>query len=165
MSMPKINGSKRIPMEQAEQYEKEIKEAIKTLYIENKNKTKLLKDYEEAFNAIKNEYTLLYKEYEEFKKIVNKKDDLKIKRTRYESDNENDNIQYIVKKKKKPKIIYVDDEDDDMEQVEEIEKQKEQDERKFQNKTETQTKNKNEIDILQKIKKNNRKGISKAIKF
>ena len=170
MSIPKINGRKRLGIDEAEQCEKEIKEAIKKLYIENKDKTKLIEDYEKAFIAIKNEYSLLYNEYEALKKIVDKKEkDLKLKRTRYEidneSDNENNNIQYIVKKKKKPKIIYVEDEDDDMEQVEEIEKQKEQDEKKFLNKMETQTKNKNEIDILQKIKKNNRKGISKAIKF
>ena len=67
MSIPKINGRKGIGFDEAEQYEKEIKEAIKKLYIENKNNTKLIEDYQKAFNTIKNEYTLLYNEYDALK--------------------------------------------------------------------------------------------------
>ena len=43
--------------------------------------------------------------------------------------------------------------------------EKEIDEKEFADKVKTQTKNKSEIDIMQKIRKNNKKGISRAIKF
>ena len=169
MSKTKRNSGAGSVTDEAQQCAKEIKDAIKKLYIDNKNSSKLIEDYEKAFQTIKNEYAILYQEYETTKKRLNEMENKYTKkRTRCESDYEDDNIQYIVKKNKKPKIIYVDDEDDDQEQMEEMKNkkyEKEKDEKEFEDRVKTQTKNKNEIDIMQKTRKNNKKGISRAIKF
>ena len=50
------------------QWENEIKDAIKQMYLKNKNDDKLINEYENAFKRIKTEYKLLYQENEETKK-------------------------------------------------------------------------------------------------
>ena len=169
MSKTKRNSGTGSLSDEAQQCAKELKDSIKKLYIDYKNSSKLNDDYEKAFQTIKNEYGILYQKYETIKIKLNEIEKKYVtKRTRCESDYEDDNIQYIVKKKKKPKIIYVDDEDDDQEQMEEMKNkkyEKEKDEKEFEDRVKTQTKNKNEIDIMQKTRKNNKKGISRAIKF
>ena len=169
MSRTKRNSCAGSVSDEAQQCAKELKDAIKKLYIDYKNSTKLNVDYEKAFETIKNEYADLYQKYQAaIKKLDEIENKYTKKRNRHDSDYEDENIQYIVKKKKKPKIIYVDDEDDDFEQMEEMKNKKhdnEKDEQEFADRVKTQTKNKNEIDIMQKIRKNNKKGISKAIKF
>ena len=172
MSKTKRNSGTVSIRDEAQQCAKELKDEIKKLYIGYKNSTQLNEDYEKAFQTIKNEYEILYQKYEAVNKKLNEIENKnKKKRARYESDYEDDNIQYVVRKKKKPKIIYVDDENDDQEQMEEMKDkryekdEKEENEKEFENKLKSQTKNKNEIDIMQKTRKNNKKGISRAIKF
>ena len=112
-----------------EQWENEIKNSIRKMYIEKQNDSQLIEKYEKAFQTIKQEYALLYKENEELKKTIeqmksNEKSLFKNrKRSRLDYEDEyknNENIQYIVRKKKKsPKIIYIDDEDEDENEEEE----------------------------------------------
>ena len=169
MSKTKRNSGAGAISDEAQQCAKEIKDAIKKMYIENKNNSNLIEDYEKAFQTIKNEYAILYQKYDAVKEKLNEIEKKYVKkRNRRDSDSEDDNIQYVVRKKKKPKIIYVDDENDDHEQMEEMKNktyEKEKDEKEFEDRVKTQTKNKNEIDIMQKTRKNNKKGISRAIKF
>ena len=169
MSKTKRNSGAISVSDEAQQCAKELKDEIKKLYIGYKNSTQLNEDYEKAFQTIKNEYGILYQKYETIKKKLSEiENKYEKKRTRCESDYEDDNIQYVVRKKKKPKIIYIDDEDDDQEQMEEMKNkryEKEVDEKEFENKLKPQIKNKSEIDIMQKTRKNNKKGISRAIKF
>ena len=107
-----------------DQWENEIKNSIKQMYIQSQNDSKLIEKYEKAFQTIKQEYVLLYKENEELKKTIeqmksNEKslsENVGRKRSRldYEDEyNNNENVQYIVRKKKKtPKIIYEDEEEE-----------------------------------------------------
>ena len=107
-----------------DQWENEIKNSIKQMYIQSQNDNKLIEKYEKAFQTIKQEYVLLYKENEELKKTIeqmksNEKslsENVGRKRSRldYEDEyNNNENVQYIVRKKKKtPKIIYEDEEEE-----------------------------------------------------
>ena len=107
-----------------DQWENEIKNSIKQMYIQSQNDSKLIEKYEKAFQTIKQEYALLYKENEELKKTIeqmksNEKslsENVSRKRSRldYEDEyNNNENVQYIVRKKKKaPKIIYEDEEEE-----------------------------------------------------
>ena len=103
------------------------KNSIKSLYIKNKNDNKLISQYENAFQTLKQEYTLVYKENEELKKTIEEmKSQQKISlsenqrkrplsRFDYENEyNENENVQYIVRKKRKipKKIIYEEEETD-----------------------------------------------------
>ena len=114
------------------------------MYIQNQNDSKLIQKYEKAFETIKQEYAVLYKENQEMKKTI---EQLKLnektvsenrKRSRLDYEDEydaNENVKYIVRKKKKtPKIIYEDEEE------------------------EKQLRKK-------KFKKKNKKGISKVIKM
>ena len=55
-----------------EQWENEIKNSIRKMYIEKQNDSQLIEKYEKAFQTIKQEYALLYKENEELKKQLNK---------------------------------------------------------------------------------------------
>ena len=64
MSKTKRNSDTRSISDEAQQYAKEIKDAIKKLYIDNKNSTKLNEEYEKAFETIKNEYATLYQNYQ-----------------------------------------------------------------------------------------------------
>ena len=51
-----------------DQWENEIKNSIKQMYIQSQNDSKLIEKYEKAFQTIKQEYARLYKENEELKK-------------------------------------------------------------------------------------------------
>ena len=95
------------------EWENDIKNSIKSLYIKNKNDTKLIVQYENALQTLKQEYTLLYKEkdewkkkFEEYKSQIEKTSENQRKRPLsrfdYENEyNENEKVQYIVRKKKK----------------------------------------------------------------
>ena len=143
------------------QWENEIKNSIKKIYLQNKSDNKLIDQYQKAFETIKHEYSLLYKENEELKKTI---DELKSKgkfsaenerkrplsRFNYENEyNENDNVQYIVRKKRKSpkKIIYEEEETDS-----------ENDEIDGEKKIEETIEKK-------RLRKPNKKGISKSIKM
>ena len=108
-------------------WENDIKNSIKSMYIKNKNDNKLIAQYENALQTIKQEYTLVYKENEELKKTIEEmKSQQKISlsenqrkrplsRFYYENEyNENENVQYIARKKRKipKKIIYEEEETD-----------------------------------------------------
>ena len=118
-----------------EEWQNDIKNAIKGLYIKTKEDSKTINRYSEAVQKVKNEYALLYKENQELKKINQQLKQQKIipqnyqnynqlpqhqlpqKRhfSRYHYENEDtDKVQYIVRKKRKTpktKIIY---EEEDM---------------------------------------------------
>ena len=93
-----------------DEWENDIKTSIKSLYIKNKNDTK---------QTLKQEYTLLYKEkdewkkkFEEYKSQIEKISENQRKRPLprfdYENEyNENENVQYIVRKKKKCQKNYL----------------------------------------------------------
>ena len=53
-----------------EEWENDIKNSIKSLYIKNKNDDKLITQYEKALQALKQEFTLVFKEKEELKKTI-----------------------------------------------------------------------------------------------
>ena len=109
-----------------DEWENDIKNSIKSLYIKNKNDSKLIAQYENALQTLKQEYTLVYKENEELKKAIEEmKSQQKISlsenrkrplsRFDYENEyNENENVQYIVRKKRKihQKITYEEEETD-----------------------------------------------------
>ena len=145
-----------------DQWENEIKNSIKQIYIQSQNDSKLIEKYEKAFQTIKQEYALLYKENEELKKTIeqmksNEKslsENVGRKRSRldYEDEyNNNENVQYIVRKKKKtPKIIYEDEEEETDSENDESNDEKRKIEETIERK---------------KSKKKNKKGISKAIKM
>ena len=113
------------------QWENEIKNSIKKMYLQNKSDNKLIEQYQQAFETIKQEYALIYKENEELKKELNEiKSNQKIqvqnerKRplSRFDYENEydnNDNVQYIVRKKKKipKKFIYEEEEEEEEEET------------------------------------------------
>ena len=113
---------------QIDEWENNIKKSIKSLYIQNKNDSKLISQYENALQTLKQEYTLVYKENEELKKTIEQiksqqKTSLSenqrkrpLSRFDYENDyNEDENVQYIVRKKRKTpkKIIYEEQTDSD----------------------------------------------------
>ena len=120
------------------QWENEIKNSIKKMYLQNKSDNKLIEQYQPAFETIKQEYALIYKENEELKKELNKiKSNQKIqvqnerKRplSRFDYENEydnNDNVQYIVRKKKKipKKFIYEEEEEETDSENDEIDGEK-----------------------------------------
>ena len=145
-----------------DQWENEIKNSIKQMYIQSQNDSKLIEKYEKAFQTIKQEYALLYKENEELKKTIeqmksNEKslsENVSRKRSRldYEDEyNNNENVQYIVRKKKKaPKIIYEDEEEETDSENDENNDEK----RKIE-----------ETIVRKKSNKKNKKGISKVIKM
>ena len=149
-----------------DEWENDIKNSIKSLYIKNKNDSKLIDQYENAPQTLKQEYTLVYKENEELEKTIEEmKSQQKISlsenqrkrplsRFDYENEyNENENVQYIVRKKRKipPKIIYEEEETDS--ENDEIDG-----ERKVIDRVEETIEKK-------RIKKPNKKGISKSIKM
>ena len=112
---------------QVEEWQNDIKNSIKSLYLQKKKDNDLIEKYEKTFQTLKNEYALIYKRNEDLEK---KKKELKeqIKQvqtkenqfyqnqfdefhqnrfrqkrplSRYDYEEENDeNIQCIVKKKK-----------------------------------------------------------------
>ena len=149
-----------------DEWENDIKNSIKSLYIKNKNDSKLIDQYENALQTLKQEYTLVYKENEELKKAIEEmKSQQKISlsenqrkrplsRFDYENEyNENENVQYIVRKKRKisKKIIYEEEETDS--ENDEIDG-----ERKVIDRVEETIEKK-------RIKKPNKKGIIKSIKM
>ena len=109
-----------------DEWENDIKNSIKSLYIKNKNDNKLIGQYENALQTLKQEYTLVYKENEELKKTIEEMISQQklssenqrkrpLSRFDYENEyNENENVQYIVRKKRKipQKIIYEEEETD-----------------------------------------------------
>ena len=119
--------SSNISTAEIDEWENDIKNSIKSLYMKNKNDSKLIDQYENALQTLKQEYTLVYKENEELKKAIEEmKSQQKISlsenqrkrplsRFDYENEyNENENVQYIVRKKRKipKKIIYEEEETD-----------------------------------------------------
>ena len=143
-----------------DQWENEIKNSIKQMYIQTQNDSKLIEKYEKAFQTIKEEYAVLYKENQELKKTIeqmksNEKslsESRKRSRLDYEDEYNNaENVQYIVRKKKKtPKIIYEDEEE----------------ETDSENDESSDEKKKIEESIVKKRPtKKNKKGISKVIKM
>ena len=145
-----------------DQWENEIKNSIKQMYIQSQNDSKLIEKYEKAFQTIKEEYALLYKENQELKKTIeqiksNEKslsENVGRKRSRldYEDEYTNDeNVQYIVRKKKKtPKIIYEDEEEETDSENDESNDEKKKIE---------------ETIVRKRPTKKNKKGISKVIKM
>ena len=144
---------------QIDEWENDIKNSIKTLYLQNQNGTKLISQYENALQTLKQEYALVYKENEERKKIIEemnsqqkfsseKRQKRPLSRLDYEKEyDEDENVKYIVRKKKKipKKIIYEEEEEETDSENDEIE---------------------NEQKIEEKRKrKPNKKGISKSIKM
>ena len=148
-----------------DEWENDIKNSIKSLYIKNKNDSKLISQYENALQTLKQEYTFVYKENEELKKTIEEMESQQkislsenqrkrsLSRFDYENEyNENKNVQYIVRKKRKtPKIIYEEEETDS--ENDEIDG-----ERKVIDRVEETIEKK-------RIKKTNKKGISKSIKM
>ena len=135
------------------------------MYIKNKNDNKLITQYENALQTLKQEYTLVYKENEELKKTIEEmKSQQKISlsenqrkrplsRFDYENEyNENENVQYIVRKKNPEKIIYEEEETDS--EDDEIDGDRRRGIEKIEETIEKKT-----------IKKPNKKGISKSIKM
>ena len=134
------------------------------MYLQNKNDNKLIEQYQQAFETIKQEYALIYKENEELKKTLDEikssekiqvQNERKRPLSRFDYENEynnNDNVQYYVRKKKKTtkKIIY--------EEEEEEETDSENDEIDDEKKIEETIEKK-------RFKKANKKGISKSIKM
>ena len=148
-----------------DEWENDIKNSIKSLYIKNKNDSKLIGQYENALQTLKQEYTLVYKENEELKKAIEEmksqqKTSLSenqrkrpLSRFDYENEyNENENVQYIVRKKRKipQKIIYEEETDSENDEID--------GERKVIDRVEETIEKK-------RIKKPNKKGISKSIKM
>ena len=97
-----------------DEWENDIKNSIKSLYIKNKNDSKLIGQYENALQTLKQEYTLVYKENEEMKKAIEEmKSQQKISlsenqrkrplsRFDYENEyNENENVSILFEKKEK----------------------------------------------------------------
>ena len=138
-----------------DEWENDIKNSIKSLYIKNKNDNKLIGQYENALQTLKQEYTLFYKENEELKKTIEEmKSQQKISlsenqrkrplsRFDYENEySENENVQYIVRKKRKipKKVIYeeeegTDSENDEMDGEKRVDKIEETIEKKKNKKT------------------------------
>ena len=146
------------------QWENEIKNSIKKMYLQNKSDNKLIEQYQQAFETIKQEYALIYKENEELKKELNEiksnqknqvQNERKRPLSRFDYENEydnNDNVQYIVRKRKKipKKFIYEDEEEEETDS--------ENDEIDGEKKIEETIEKK-------RFKKANKKGISKSIKM
>ena len=166
--MLKVKRPTQLPntKDNIEEWQNEIKNSIKSLYIKNQKDTKVINQYSDAFQKIKNEYAILYKENLELKKSIQEMKQInppnyycqpkKRPLSRFDYENEDDeNVQYIVRKKRKvpkTKIIYEEDlTDDENEQIDAGEKKEEpQIEETIENKT---------------VKKPNKKGISKIIKM
>ena len=161
LKVKKTTNSKQSTAE-IDQWENEIKNSIKQMYIQTQNDSKLIEKYEKAFETIKQEYALLYKENQEMKKTIeqmksNEKslsENVGRKRSRldYEDEyNNGENVQYIVRKKKKtPKIIYEDEEEETDSENDESNDEKKKIEESIERK---------------RPKKKNKKGISKVIKM
>ena len=141
-----------------DEWQNDIKNSIKSLYLKSKNDSDLINKYEKTFQTLKNEYTLLYKRNEELEnklKEFETREKIQIENERkrplsrydYEND-ENENVQYIVRKKRKTpqKIIY------------EEESESEDDEMNVDNKN-------TKVEEITEKKKSNKKGISKSIKM
>ena len=161
---------------QVEEWQNDIKNSIKSFYLQKKKDDELIDKYEKTFQTLKNEYTIIYKRNENLEKEVKElKDQIKqmqtkenqfhrnqfdqfhqiqferkrpLSRFNYE-ENDNENIQYIIKKngKNPPRIIY--EEESEKEESDEMNVDQKKDD---------------EID-LKKLKKKNNKGISKSIKM
>ena len=116
-----------------EQWQNDIKNSIKTFYVEQKKDKELIEKYEKTFQTLKNEYTIIYKrneelenklkDYENKEKIQNEiqRNKRPLSRFDYENDNDVENVQYFVRKKRRTpqKIIYEEesennDDDDEM---------------------------------------------------
>ena len=108
---------------QIDEWEDDIKNSIKKMYLQNKKGTDLIKQYENAMQKLKQECTFLYKENQELKKTVREmqfkqnascsNENLRkrpLSRFDYENESdENENVQYIVRKERKTptkRVIY-----------------------------------------------------------
>ena len=154
---------------QIDEWENDIKNYIKKMYIQNKKDSDLIKQYENALQKMKQEYTIVYKENQELKKTI---EEIKQKQfhqnvpsterkhplSRFDYKNEydeNKNVQYIVRKKRKiPKrVIYEEDVSDS-----------ENDEIDGDNERRVNEKMEETIGKI-RFKKPFKKGISKSIKM
>ena len=101
---------------QIDEWENDIKNSIKKMYIQNQKDTDLINQYENALQKIKQEYTIVYKKNQELKKTVqemkqsqpsassNNENLRKRPLSRFDYENEhdeNENVRYIVRKKRK----------------------------------------------------------------
>ena len=104
---------------QIDEWENDIKNYIKKMYIQNQKDTDLINQYENALLKIKQEYTIVYKENQELKKTLQEIKEIKqsqqsasstnenlrkrpLSRFDYENEyDENENVRYIVRKKGK----------------------------------------------------------------
>ena len=155
----------------------DIKNSIKTMYIQNKKGAETINQYANMINTIKEEYALIYKENLEKKTIEGMKKPQPVNQNyissyrqnyykqpkerpipSYIDDDENDdeNVQYVVRRKRKPtvkKIIYedyIDGEEPDINDQE----MKNEEEKRIEETVEKKT-----------IKKTVKKGITKTIKM
>ena len=155
-----------------EEWQNDIKNSIKGLYIKTKKDNQTINQYSDAFQKVKNEYALLYKENQELKKTIQEIKESQqmnpqnyyrqprkrpLSRFDYANENEEDkDVQYIVQKKRKTpktKIIYEDDlTDDENDEIDNGEKKEEG--AKIEESIEKKT-----------FKKPNKKGTSKIIKM
>ena len=154
--MLKVKRSIQPPKDKdnVEKLQNEIKNAIKTLYIQNKKDTDVINQYSDTFQKVNNEYAIIYKENLELKKTI---EELKktsqhsnppsyrypprkrpLSRYEYENDDE-EHVQYIVRKKRKQpikKIIYEEDLiEDDNDEIENDKKDEAQTEETIEKKT------------------------------
>ena len=159
---------------QIDEWENDIKNSIKNMYIQNQKDTDLIHQHENALQKLKQEYTLLYKENQELKKTVQEmkqseqsasstNENLRkrpLSKFDYENEyDENEYVRYIVRKKRKiPKkrIIYEEEEED--------ESNSENDEIDGESRRRANEKMEETIE-KKRIKKPSRKGISKTIKM
>ena len=155
----------RIPDDELEALQEELKNDFRALYIKSKKDDQKIKNYQDLFEQVKIEYEKKLKEIEELKKITDylKKEKEELLKQKQEAkpalnfrqnfnendlynQNRNDDIDYIIRKKRKkqPKVIY-----------------------------EYDSSSENESDLDTKVvekkirkleKKNGKKGISKSIK-
>ena len=116
---------------EVEQWQNDIKNSIKSFYLQKKEDDELIDKYEKSFQTFKEQYAIVFNERDEFKKEVEKlKNQIKqfqtqenqfhqkqfhqnqfnrkrpLSRFDYEN-NDDEDIQYIVRKKRNtPRIIY-----------------------------------------------------------
>ena len=158
---------------QVEEWQNDIKNSIKSFYLQKKKDDELIDKYEKTFQTLKNEYTIIYKRNEDLEKENKElKEQMKQMQTkenqfyqnqfdefhqnrfrkkrplsRYDYEEENDeNIQYIIKKKRNnpPRIIY-----------------EEESEKEENNEMNVDQKKDDDVKII----KRKNKGISKLIKM
>ena len=158
-----------------EQWQNDIKNSIKSFYLQKKKDDELIDKYEKSFQTFKEQYTIVFNRNDELEKenkeLKNQIKQLQTQQTqenqfhqkqfyqnqfdrkrplsRFDYENNDDeDIQYIVRKKRKntPRIIYEEESEKEDEKEMNVDQKKDYD-----------------IDVKKLTKKN--KGISKSIKM